>query len=113
MYLENLVIDALEPITEHPRLHLHLAGPTQAGEVDRLLALGARGPVAVIVLDSADPELDADFWASTTGRQRVADADHRLLRHPSGRGPALELRPERSSKGPAKNRRDRAAGVLG
>ncbi len=62
------------------------------------------GPVAAFVLDSADPDRDAEFWSWLTGWTHVAGVAPRSLRHPSGRGPLLELVPERSPKGAAKNR---------
>ena len=123
---------------EPSRLHLGLAaGSDPAGEVDRLLALGARhldpvrsdlpghvladpeggstwvvdpaayadtGPVAVLLLDSAEPDRDAAFWSWLTGWTEEDGRAARALRHPSGRGPMLELRPEREAKGPGKNR---------
>ena len=122
-----------------PRLHLDLrGGARQAGEVDRLLELGARrldigqvdvpwvvladvegnaccvmedrsayadsGPIAALPLDSADPERDAAFWSWLTGWRSVAGVAPQSLRHPSLRGPLLELCPEPAPKGPAKNR---------
>lgn len=184
MYLENLVIDALEPqrlgrfweavvggerLTDEPgifetrlaieggpvldlcfqpvseppsgppRLHLDLAGGArQAEEVDRLLGLGARhldigqgevpwvvladpegnpcyvledravyadsGPIAALPLDSADPDRDAEFWSWLTGWSDVAGVAPRSLRHPSLRGPLLELCAEPVPKGATKNR---------
>ena len=62
------------------------------------------GPIAALPLDSADPDRDAAFWSWLTGWTDVAGAAPRSLRHPSLRGPLLELCPERSHKGPAKNR---------
>lgn len=61
-------------------------------------------PIAALPLDSADPERDAEFWAWLTGWTNVADAGLRSLRHPSGRGPLLELCPERAPKTATKNR---------
>lgn len=66
------------------------------------------GPIVALPLDSAAPERDAAFWSWLTGWVRVArDASagvhHPSLRHPSGRGPLLELLPESSPK-TAKNR---------
>lgn len=62
------------------------------------------GPLAALPLDSADPDRDASFWAWLSGWTSVADSPLRALRHPSGRGPLLELCPERAPKGPTKNR---------
>ena len=62
------------------------------------------GPIAALPLDSADPERDADFWSWLTGWTAVAGVAPRSLRHPSRRGPLLELCPEPAPKGPAKNR---------
>ena len=65
------------------------------------------GPVAALPLDSADPERDAAFWAWLTGWTRADGAGLVTLRHPSRRGPLLELCPEAAPKGPfetAKNR---------
>lgn len=59
------------------------------------------GPIAGLPLDSADLERDAEFWAWLSGWVR---ADGVVLRHPSGRGPLLELCPEPAPKRPgAKN----------
>ena len=184
MYLENLVIDAVEPqrlgrfweavvggerlsdeadgfetrltiadgaaldlCFQHvrqpplgsPRLHLDLSGGIrQAEEVARLLGLGARhldigqgevpwvvladpegnpccvmedraayadtGPLAALPLDSADPDTDAEFWSWLTGWVEVTGVAPRSLRHPSLRGPLLELCPEVAPKGAPKNR---------
>jgi len=62
------------------------------------------GPLAAMPLDSADPERDAGFWAWLTGWTGVADAGLRSLRDASGRGPLLELCPERAPKTTTKNR---------
>ena len=62
------------------------------------------GPVAALPLDSADPDRDAEFWSWLTGWTDVAGVAPRSLRHPSLRGPLLELCPEPAPKGTAKNR---------
>jgi hypothetical protein len=62
------------------------------------------GPLAALPLDSADPDRDAEFWAWLTGWTDVAGAAPRSLRHPSMRGPLLELCPEPAPKGAVKNR---------
>ncbi len=62
------------------------------------------GPIAALPLDSADPERDADFWAWLTGWVDVTGSAPRSLRHPSLRGPLLELCPEDEPKGEGKNR---------
>lgn len=62
------------------------------------------GPIAALPLDSADPERDAHFWSWLTGWVEVAGAAPRSLRHPSLRGPLLELCPELEPKGEGKNR---------
>ena len=51
------------------------------------------GPIAALPLDSADPDRDAKFWSWLTGRAHVPGGP-RTLRHPSLRGPLLELCPE-------------------
>jgi len=61
------------------------------------------GPLAALPLQSADPGRDVGFWAWLTGWTPVAGVEPRSLRHPSQRGPLLELCPESSSKGAAKN----------
>ena len=184
MYLENLVIDAVEPQrlgrfweavvggerltdepdgfetrltveggpvldlcfqrvserpSEPPRLHLDLLGGAhQTAAVDRLLGLGARhvdigqgdvswvvladpegnpfcvmeersayvdtGPVAALSLASADPDSDGEFWSWLAGWTDAPGIASRSLRHPSMRGPLLELRPQPAPKGTAKNR---------
>jgi hypothetical protein len=55
------------------------------------------GPVAALPLDSADPARDAAFWAAITGWVPYAGSPS-TLRHPSGRGPLLELCPEPAPK---------------
>ena len=67
-------------------------------------AYAGTGPVAALPLDSADPDRDAAFWSWLTGWTDVAGVAPRSLRHPSLLGPLLELCPEPSRKGPAKNR---------
>jgi hypothetical protein len=62
------------------------------------------GPLAALPLDSADPDRDAHFWAWLTGWSDTAGDAPRSLRHPSLRGPLLEMCPERAPKGNAKNR---------
>ena len=61
------------------------------------------GPIAALPLDSADPDRDAGFWSWLTGWP-VVDGAPRTLRHPSLKGPLLELCPEPAAKGAAKNR---------
>jgi predicted enzyme related to lactoylglutathione lyase len=62
------------------------------------------GPLAALPLDSVDPHRDADFWSWLTGWTDVDGVAPRSLRHPSSRGPLLEMCPEPAPKGPAKNR---------
>jgi hypothetical protein len=62
------------------------------------------GPVAALPLDSADPQRDAAFWAELSGWRPVASSMPAALRHPSGRGPLLELCPEPRPKATGKNR---------
>ncbi len=66
------------------------------------------GPVAVLQLDSAEPDRDAAFWSWLTGWipagvEASRSLRHPSLRHPSLRGPFLELRPESEPKGATKN----------
>lgn len=67
-------------------------------------AYAGTGPIAGLPLDSADPERDAAFWAWLTGWVPAAGQEPHSLRHPSGRGPFLELCPEPAAKGAGKNR---------
>ncbi len=62
------------------------------------------GPIAALPLDSADPDRDAEFWSWLTGWTGVTSVAPRALRHPSARGPLLELCREAGPKGAAKNR---------
>ncbi|HYF74073.1 MAG TPA: VOC family protein, partial [Nocardioides sp.] len=66
-------------------------------------AYAGAGPLAALPLASADPARDADFWAWLSGWTPVAGAVPHSLRHPSLLGPLLELCPESSPKGAAKN----------
>ena len=128
-----------DPPSDPPRLHVDLLGGTrQADVVERLLGLGARhldigqgavpwvvladpegnpccvmeeraaysgtGPIAALPLHSADPDRDAAFWSWLTGWREVPGVAPRSLRHPSLRGPLLELVPEHGPKTGAKNR---------
>ncbi|MFN8076606.1 MAG: VOC family protein [Kineosporiaceae bacterium] len=130
---------AAGPPPASPRLHLDLLGGEQQGEiVARLLDLGARhldigqgsvpwvvladpegnpfcvmearpaysgtGPIAALPLDSADPARDHAFWAWLTGWTPTEGVGLHSLRHPTGRGPLLELCPEPVAKGADKNR---------
>ena len=67
-------------------------------------AYAGTGPVAALPIDSADPDRDAAFWSWLTGWTDVAGVAPRSLRHGSLLGPLLELCPEPSRKGTAKNR---------
>lgn len=67
-------------------------------------AYAGSGPIAALPLDSSDPDRDAQLWGLLSGWTDVDGVAPRSLRHPSGRGPLLELCPEESRKGAAKNR---------
>lgn len=56
------------------------------------------GPIAALPLDSRDPERDGALYAALTGWVPIAGTAPVTLRHPSLRGPLLELCPERSPK---------------
>ncbi|MEZ5091589.1 VOC family protein [Nocardioides sp.] len=62
------------------------------------------GPIAALPLSSADPDRDAEFWAWLTGWTDVDGLAPRSLRHPSRRGPLLEMLPESTPKTGTKNR---------
>lgn len=62
------------------------------------------GPIAALPLDSADPRGDGALWAALSGWDLVDTRMPAALRHPSGRGPLLELCPQRAPKGSVKNR---------
>ena len=62
------------------------------------------GPIAALPLDSAEPDRDAEFWSWLTGWTDAVGVAPRSLRHPSLRGPLLELCPEPAPKGATKNR---------
>jgi predicted enzyme related to lactoylglutathione lyase len=64
----------------------------------------ASGPIAALPLDSADVERDTRFWSELSGWVPEDTAMPSALRHPSGRGPLLELCPEPRTKGATKNR---------
>lgn len=53
------------------------------------------GPLSSLPLDSADVERDLRFWSELSGWVPVDSAMPGALRHPSGRGPLLELCPQR------------------
>lgn len=62
------------------------------------------GPIAALPLDAADPDRERDFWSWLTGWVPVEGNGSPGLRHPSHRGPVLELCPQVEPKGPGKNR---------
>lgn len=62
------------------------------------------GPVAALPLDSADPDRDVELWAYLTGWTEAPGVAPHSLRHPSRRGPLLELCPEAEPKGEGANR---------
>lgn len=56
------------------------------------------GPIAALPLDSADPARDAELYAAITGWVPTEGVGLVTLRHPSLRGPLLELCPEPEPK---------------
>lgn len=62
------------------------------------------GPVAALQLDVADPVREQDFWMWLTGWAPLEEGGLLGLRHPSRRGPLLELGSEQEAKGAGKNR---------
>lgn len=62
------------------------------------------GPVAALPLDSSDPDRDLALWQWLTGWVVVPGVAPYSLRHPSLRGPLLELCPEAEPHGAAPNR---------
>ena len=60
------------------------------------------GPLAALTLESADVDRDVEFWSGLTGWIAAGEGSP-TLRHPSRRGPHLELRPESAPKSAAKN----------
>lgn len=62
------------------------------------------GAIAALPLDSADPARDAGFWSWLTGWTEAPGVAPHSLRHPSRRGPLLELCTEEAPKGAEKNR---------
>ncbi len=72
--------------------------------MDERAAYAGSGPIAALPLESADPDRDAAFWSWLTGWTDAPGVAPRSLRHPSSRGPLLELCHERAPKGQGKNR---------
>ena len=128
--LDLCFVAVSDPSTDPPRLRPLLRGTDQ--DAERLLLLGARrvrggsdmftdpegnpfgvtaddaayagsGPLAAFRLDSADPGRDVRFWAWLTGWEDAGPSTP-VLRHPSSRGPLLELHLEGTPKTAAKNR---------
>jgi predicted enzyme related to lactoylglutathione lyase len=63
------------------------------------------GPLAALPLDSADPARDLPFWTAVSGWEPADTMMPAALRHPSGRGPLLELCTQGRPKPPTvKNR---------
>ena len=60
--------------------------------------------IAALPLHSADPDRDVEFWSFLTGWTKVVGAAPGSLRHPSLRGPFLEMLPEGAPKVAGKNR---------
>jgi predicted enzyme related to lactoylglutathione lyase len=57
------------------------------------------GPLSSLPLDSADVDRDVRFWSELSGWVPADSVMPGALRHPSGRGPLLELCPELRPKG--------------
>lgn len=105
-----------DPSTDPPRLELRLSPAAGRAEVAadpegnpcpvvaEAAAYADTGPVAALRLASADPDRDVEFWSWLTGWVEADGVAARSLRHPSLRGPVLELWPEPAPKGAAKNR---------
>ncbi|WP_344778397.1 VOC family protein [Nocardioides panacisoli] len=105
-----------EPPTGPQRLHLEIVddadteleltdpGGNPFTELPAGSAYADDSPLATIVLAAADPERDRRFWSWLTGWEPVDPGPVVGLRHPSHRGPLLELRPEAAPKGEGKNR---------
>jgi Glyoxalase-like domain len=72
--------------------------------MDERSAYVSTGPIAALVLLSADPDHDGDFWSWLSGWTDAPGIASRSLRHPSMRGPLLELWPQPAPKRTAKNR---------
>ncbi len=66
--------------------------------MDQRPAYRNTGPIAALPLDSADPERDGAFYAALTGWVPAQGIGPVSLRHPSLRGPLLELCPEPEPK---------------
>lgn len=66
--------------------------------MDEREAYANTGPIAALPLDSANPERDGALYAALTGWVPVAGVAPVTLRHPSLRGPLLELCPELEPK---------------
>jgi predicted enzyme related to lactoylglutathione lyase len=64
---------------------------------DRVAYRGT-GPIAALPLDSADAARDRDFWSWLTGWTPVEGVADASLRHPSRRGPLLEMCAEPAPK---------------
>jgi hypothetical protein len=62
------------------------------------------GPLAAVVLESADPGRDRDFWSWLTGWRPAEGSDLPAVRHLSGLGPWVEFLPESAPKGDEKSR---------
>lgn len=61
-------------------------------------------PLAAVSLAVADPGREQEFWSWLTGWVPTQAGGVLALRHPSRRGPLLELVPEETGKGAAKSR---------
>lgn len=105
-----------DPPSEPLRLHLVLAqsaAPPALADTEGNPVLVAveqeeyadTGPLVALRLDSADPDRDGALWEWLTGWTPVPGTAPVSLRHPSRRGPVLELHREAEPKGPGKNRR--------
>jgi hypothetical protein len=62
------------------------------------------GPIAALALACADPDVDGEFWSWLAGWTAAPGIGPRSLRHPSMRGPLLELRHQSGRKSTVKNR---------
>lgn len=74
-------------------------GGTPFCVMEERAAYADTGSIAALPMDVVDPDREAAFWAWLTGWVDAPGVAPRTLRHPSGRGPLLELCPEPAPKG--------------
>lgn len=95
---QRLTLEVTGPESELSEIQAH--GDPAGHRVRVVSSEGNQTHLNGIYLQSADPQRDAEFWASLSGWEPVEGSTQAALRHPSGTGPVFIFVKETRSKLP-------------